>query len=210
MSKWTTAQVHCATLLSDLPVGVEHQRLGLIVVDVHGNEESLAEQRGEPFRTKLHRDGNAPDSPCSFWDRGAVGAHAAADRLAPSSVDDNDCAQSRHDATHVAIPSRRRGFAVPKLHHDAKDAGKQPAPQQVRRRPPADAKGVHVGAQRHAADDVEHGECHAGPHVGNLLGLHGVGGLEDDDLNLVTLASDSIACLASDSIACLVRTESGV
>ena len=52
VSKWTTAQVHCAALVSDLPVGVEHQRLGLVVVDVHGKEEGLVEQRGEPIRTK--------------------------------------------------------------------------------------------------------------------------------------------------------------
>ena len=53
MSKWTTAQVHFAALVSDLPVGVVHQRLGLVVVDVHGKEEDLVEQRGEPICMKI-------------------------------------------------------------------------------------------------------------------------------------------------------------
>ena len=52
VSKWTMAQVHCAALVSDLLVGVEHQRLGHVVVDVHGKEEDLVEQRGEPIFTK--------------------------------------------------------------------------------------------------------------------------------------------------------------
>ena len=52
VSKWTKTQVHCAALVSDLPVGVEHQRIGLVVVDVHGREEGLVEQRGEPICTK--------------------------------------------------------------------------------------------------------------------------------------------------------------
>ena len=52
VSKWRMAQVHCAVLESDLPVDVEHQRLGLVVVDVHGKEEGLVEQRGEPICTK--------------------------------------------------------------------------------------------------------------------------------------------------------------
>ena len=194
--------------MSDLPVGVKHQRLGPVVVDVHEEQGSPGEQRGESFCTKLHRDENAPNSPCPVRDRGAVGAHAAADRLAPSSVDDNDCAQPRHDATHVAIPLRRQGLAVPQSHHDTNGAGEQPAHQQVRRCPSADAEGVRVGAQRHVADDEEHGEGHAGPHVGDLLGLHEVRGLEDDDLSLVTLASDSIACLVRKSVPS--KPESGV
>ena len=52
VSKWTTAQVHCVALVSDLPVGVVHQRLGLVVVDAHGKEEGLVEQRDEPVCTK--------------------------------------------------------------------------------------------------------------------------------------------------------------
>ena len=52
VSKWTTAQVHCAALASDLPVGVEHQRLRFVVVDVHGKEEGLVEQRGHPICMK--------------------------------------------------------------------------------------------------------------------------------------------------------------
>ena len=52
MSKWTMAQVNCAALVSDLPVGVEHQRLKLVVVDMYGKEEGLIEQRGEPICTK--------------------------------------------------------------------------------------------------------------------------------------------------------------
>ena len=52
VSKWTTAQVHCTVLVSDLLVGVENQRLGLVVVDVHGKEEGLVEQRGQPICMK--------------------------------------------------------------------------------------------------------------------------------------------------------------
>ena len=52
VSKWTMAQVYCAALKSDLPVGVENQRLKLVVVDVYGKEEGLVEQRGEPICTK--------------------------------------------------------------------------------------------------------------------------------------------------------------
>ena len=44
--------MHCAMLVSDLPVGVEHQRIKLVVVNMHCKEEGLVEQRGEPIYTK--------------------------------------------------------------------------------------------------------------------------------------------------------------
>ena len=78
------------------------------------------------------------------------------------------------------LSEARWGFVLPQAHHDAEGAGEQPAHGQVRGRPPADAEGVHVGAERYAADDEEDGKAHAGPHVHDLLRLKEVPGLEEE------------------------------
>ena len=84
VSKLAAAQVHCGAvvIVSDLLVGAEYQRLGLVVVNVHGKEEGLVKKEVSQVERKAHWDGNTPNSPCPFRDCGAVGAHTVADRLA--------------------------------------------------------------------------------------------------------------------------------